>query len=134
MLNQAVVEALYSATYIENYLDCVENLPNDLQRHVSRLRELDATCQSNFDRIIISKLIRLFDYNNQSDDALILTQVFEKNVFTYLNYFASVFQTCLYEYFLYKKKNKDIILHFTCVNIADFFMSISQNNYVLCLK
>jgi len=78
MLNQAVVEALYSATYIENYLDCVENLPNDLQRHVSRLRELDATCQSNLDRIIISKLIRLFRYNNQSDDALILTQVFEK--------------------------------------------------------
>lgn len=49
MLNQAVVEALYSATYIENYLDCVENLPNDLQRYVSRLRELDATCQSKFD-------------------------------------------------------------------------------------
>jgi len=48
MLNQAVVEALYSATYIENYLDCVENLPNDLQRYVSRLRELDATCQSKF--------------------------------------------------------------------------------------
>ncbi|KAK0164750.1 hypothetical protein PV328_003333 [Microctonus aethiopoides] len=46
MLNQAVVEALYSATYIENYLDCVENLPNDIQRHVSRLRELDATCQT----------------------------------------------------------------------------------------
>ncbi|XP_014607025.1 PREDICTED: inhibitor of growth protein 1 [Polistes canadensis] len=46
MLNQAVVEALYSATYIENYLDCVENLPNDLQRYVSRLRELDATCQT----------------------------------------------------------------------------------------
>lgn len=59
MLNQAVVEALYSATYIENYLDCVENLPNDLQRHVSRLRELDATCQSNLYQIIISKLIRL---------------------------------------------------------------------------
>ncbi|KAF7992334.1 hypothetical protein HCN44_001659 [Aphidius gifuensis] len=46
MLNQAVVEALYSATFIENYLDCVENLPNDIQRHVSRLRELDATCQT----------------------------------------------------------------------------------------
>ncbi|XP_011303697.1 inhibitor of growth protein 1 [Fopius arisanus] len=46
MLNQAVVEALYSATYIENYLDCVENLPNDIQRYVSRLRELDATCQT----------------------------------------------------------------------------------------
>lgn len=48
MLNQAVVEALYSATYIENYLDCVENLPNDLQRYISRLRELDASCQSKF--------------------------------------------------------------------------------------
>lgn len=46
MLNQAVVEALYSATFIENYLDCVENLPDDIQRHVSRLRELDATCQT----------------------------------------------------------------------------------------
>ncbi|XP_033224872.1 inhibitor of growth protein 1 isoform X1 [Belonocnema kinseyi] len=46
MLNQAVVDALYSATYIENYLDCVENLPNDLQRYVSRSRELDATCQT----------------------------------------------------------------------------------------
>ncbi|XP_051153518.1 inhibitor of growth protein 1 [Leptopilina boulardi] len=45
MLNQAVVDALYSATYIENYLDWVENLPDDLQRHVSRSRELDATCQ-----------------------------------------------------------------------------------------
>jgi len=51
MLNQAVVEALYSATYIENYVDCLENLPNDLQRHVSRLRELDATCQSNINWI-----------------------------------------------------------------------------------
>lgn len=48
MLNQAVVDALYSATYIENYLDWVENLPDDLQRHVSRSRELDATCQSKF--------------------------------------------------------------------------------------
>lgn len=47
MLNQAVVEALYSATYVENYLDCIENLPNDLQRELSRLRELDVSCQSN---------------------------------------------------------------------------------------
>lgn len=60
MLNQAVVEALYSATYIENYLDCVENLPNDLQRHVSRLRELDATCQSNLNsRFIFESFIKL---------------------------------------------------------------------------
>ncbi|XP_071444643.1 inhibitor of growth protein 1 [Hetaerina americana] len=46
MLNQAAVEALYSATYVENYLDCVENLPDDLQRHLSRMRELDVSYQA----------------------------------------------------------------------------------------
>ncbi|XP_058789346.1 inhibitor of growth protein 1-like [Phymastichus coffea] len=46
MLNQAVVEALYSATYLENYLDCVEDLPLELQRHLTHIRELDATCQN----------------------------------------------------------------------------------------
>lgn len=45
MLNQAAAEALYSATYVENYLDCLENLPDDLQRQLSRLRELDALYQ-----------------------------------------------------------------------------------------
>lgn len=45
MLNQAAVEALCSATYLENYLDCLENLPDDLQRSVSQMRELDSqTC------------------------------------------------------------------------------------------
>lgn len=43
MLNQVSVEAVYSATYVENYLDCVENLPNDLQRLISRMRELDVS-------------------------------------------------------------------------------------------
>lgn len=47
MLNQTSTEALLSATYVENYLDCVENLPNDLQRHLSRLRELDVTYRGN---------------------------------------------------------------------------------------
>lgn len=46
MLNQAAVEALYSATYVENYLDCTENLPDELQRHLSRMRELDVEYQS----------------------------------------------------------------------------------------
>ena len=31
MMNQAAVEALYSATFAEDYLDVVENLPNELQ-------------------------------------------------------------------------------------------------------
>lgn len=41
MLNQVSIEAVYSATYVENYLDCVENLPDELQRLISRMRELD---------------------------------------------------------------------------------------------
>ncbi|XP_019879293.2 inhibitor of growth protein 1 [Aethina tumida] len=41
MLNQVTGEAAYSATYVENYLDCVENLPDELQRLISRMRELD---------------------------------------------------------------------------------------------
>ncbi|KAG8036669.1 hypothetical protein G9C98_003991 [Cotesia typhae] len=45
MLSHAVVEALYYANYVNNYLDCIENFPNDVQRFVSRLRELDSTCQ-----------------------------------------------------------------------------------------
>jgi hypothetical protein len=36
------VEALYSATYVENYLDSVENLPDDIQKFMSKLREIDA--------------------------------------------------------------------------------------------
>lgn len=41
MLNQVSVEALHSATYVKNYLDSVENLPDDVQRHLSRIREID---------------------------------------------------------------------------------------------
>ncbi|XP_037072918.1 inhibitor of growth protein 1-like, partial [Pollicipes pollicipes] len=46
MLNQASREALNSATYLEDYLDCVENMPDDLQRSLTRLRELDIRYQS----------------------------------------------------------------------------------------
>ncbi|XP_038120714.1 inhibitor of growth protein 1 homolog [Culex quinquefasciatus] len=41
MINQVTVEALHSANYVENYLDSVENLPDDVQRHLSRIREID---------------------------------------------------------------------------------------------
>lgn len=41
MLNQAGTEAMYSAKYVDNYLDSVENLPNDVQRHLTRIREID---------------------------------------------------------------------------------------------
>ena len=48
MLNQAAVEALCSATYLENYLDCMDNLPDDLQWSVSSLRELDSQTTGRF--------------------------------------------------------------------------------------
>ncbi|XP_065087017.1 inhibitor of growth protein 1 [Ochlerotatus camptorhynchus] len=41
MISQVAGEASYSATYVENYLDSVENLPDDVQRHLSRIREID---------------------------------------------------------------------------------------------
>lgn len=40
------MEALYSATYVENYLDSVENLPDDAQKFFSRIRELDIQYRS----------------------------------------------------------------------------------------
>jgi len=45
MLNQGAIDALCSAAYLESYLDCVDDLPNDLQRTVTQLRELD--CVTN---------------------------------------------------------------------------------------
>ena len=61
MQNQAAVEALYSATFVEDYLDCVENLPNDLQRHLSRLREFDLTQYSVSNPENVSQFIKKFE-------------------------------------------------------------------------
>ncbi|KFM81443.1 Inhibitor of growth protein 1, partial [Stegodyphus mimosarum] len=41
MLNQAALEAMHSAVYIEDYMDFVENVPDDIQRNITLLRELD---------------------------------------------------------------------------------------------
>ncbi|XP_067938817.1 inhibitor of growth protein 1-like [Watersipora subatra] len=41
VLNQAHVEAICSATYLENYLDCLEALPDDLQKILTQIREVD---------------------------------------------------------------------------------------------
>lgn len=40
MLSQNI-EAVHSATYVENYLESVENLPDDVQKYLSRIREID---------------------------------------------------------------------------------------------
>ncbi|XP_015913023.1 inhibitor of growth protein 1 [Parasteatoda tepidariorum] len=45
MLNQAALEAMHSAVYIEDYLDFVENIPDDIQRNLTQLRELDLKYQ-----------------------------------------------------------------------------------------
>lgn len=36
---------MYSAAYVDNYLDSVENLPNDVQRYLTRIREIDLQCR-----------------------------------------------------------------------------------------
>lgn len=41
MINQAHVEAICSATYLQNYLDCMDSLPDELQRIFTRIREVD---------------------------------------------------------------------------------------------
>lgn len=49
MLNQMASTSaepkMYSATYVENYLDSVDNLPNDVQRYLTRIREIDLQCR-----------------------------------------------------------------------------------------
>jgi hypothetical protein len=47
MLSQVAVEALYSAAYVENYLDSVENLPDDIQKYMTKLREIDSKSDGN---------------------------------------------------------------------------------------
>lgn len=45
MLNHSDVDSIYIATYVQNYLDTIENLPDDVSRQLSRMRELDITYQ-----------------------------------------------------------------------------------------
>lgn len=47
MINQPSSEALNAATYVENYLDTVENFPDEVQRLVSRIRELHVCFMGN---------------------------------------------------------------------------------------
>lgn len=41
VVNQSAVEAMYAGTALDTYLDCVDHLPNEIQRFVSQLHELD---------------------------------------------------------------------------------------------
>ena len=46
MQNQRAVEAVYSATYVEDYMDAIENLPDEIQRQLTRIREMDIDSQN----------------------------------------------------------------------------------------
>jgi len=41
-------EAINSATYVDNYIDSVENLPDDVQRQLSRIRDIDVQYRGEF--------------------------------------------------------------------------------------
>ncbi|XP_072171644.1 inhibitor of growth protein 2-like [Diadema setosum] len=45
-MSQSAANMHQTTTYVEDYLDCIESLPNDLQRNVSQIREIDNAYQS----------------------------------------------------------------------------------------
>ena len=47
MLNQAAVEALCSASYVENYINSMEDVPLSVQNIVTELRELEYKVKGN---------------------------------------------------------------------------------------
>ena len=49
--NQESLEEYLSAKYVEDYMDFVENLPNELQRYLTRYREIDVEVQVCLDEI-----------------------------------------------------------------------------------
>lgn len=55
MASTSAEPKMYSATYLENYLDSVENLPNDVQRYLTRIREIDLQCRGE-------KCTSIFDF------------------------------------------------------------------------
>lgn len=75
MQNQAAVEALYSATFVEDYLDYVENVPDDIQRIHTRLRELDMIQHQD----VLSELENLVvQYEKESQDPLAQKRLLNK--------------------------------------------------------
>ncbi|XP_065052024.1 inhibitor of growth protein 1-like [Rhopilema esculentum] len=52
-----------SAVFIEHFIDCIDSLPNDVQRNVSQLRELDLLYRGK-----LSQISNLLDLYNSTDD------------------------------------------------------------------
>lgn len=61
MFIQSVGDNQFSATYVEDYFDSVENLPEDVQRHISHARELDISYRSiNFCNLTLKSCLLTF--------------------------------------------------------------------------
>eukprot|EP00088_Acartia_fossae_P045943 TRINITY_DN4954_c0_g1_i1.p1 TRINITY_DN4954_c0_g1~~TRINITY_DN4954_c0_g1_i1.p1 ORF type:complete len:365 (+),score=138.81 TRINITY_DN4954_c0_g1_i1:167-1261(+) len=74
MQNQAAVEALYSATFVEDYLDYVENVPDDIQRFHTMLRELDMRQHQD----VLTELDGLVEQFTSAKDALTQKRLLNK--------------------------------------------------------
>lgn len=74
MQNQAAVEALYSATFVEDYLDYVENVPDDIQRFHTMLRELDLRQHQD----VLTELETLVEQFTSAKDALTQKRLLNK--------------------------------------------------------
>lgn len=48
ILNQQALEALYSATYVEDFIDCNDNMGDDLIRQTTRMFEMGSNYMSKF--------------------------------------------------------------------------------------
>lgn len=74
VVNQTALGAMYSGTALDSYLDCVEHLPNEIQRFVSQLHELDLRSNE-----IVNEIWKLKEeYRKEEDSAA------KKNILTSL--------------------------------------------------
>jgi inhibitor-of-growth protein 1 len=81
MQNQAAVEALYSATFVEDYLDYVENVPDDIQRFHTMLRELDLKQHQD----VLVELETLVDQFTSAKDAVTQKRLLNKMMIPLIN-------------------------------------------------
>lgn len=62
-MTNTALEAMYAGSALETYLECVEHLPNDVQRYVTELRDLDMKSNE-----LLNEVERLKEaYKNEKD-------------------------------------------------------------------
>jgi len=75
--NNRAAEVLYSTTYVEDYLESVETLPDEIQRLVSRLIGLDADAQNYLQKVrdYFAQLVRLNKRNNRNGNEELIREI-----------------------------------------------------------